>query len=88
MFNYGDGISLLDKIFGQIAVLFYGKIDCIVMIETRGYIIAPMIALHLNVPCIPVGKKGSLPGPVVDLSYALEYGEVTKCTTIEISVCF
>lgn len=74
--NDGDGIRLLDKILKQISLQLHGKVDCIAMMETRGFIIAPMLALHLNVPCIPISKKGNLPGPVIELSYTLEYGEV------------
>lgn len=76
MFNYKDGIKLLGKILKQISFQLYDKIECIAMLESRGYMIAPMIALNLNVPCVPIGKKGNLPGPVIRLSYALEYGEV------------
>lgn len=67
----------------QIALQLSGKIDCIAMLETRGYLFGPMIALHLNVPCIPVAKKGNLPGPTTELSYVLEYGEVI----INIVIC-
>lgn len=76
MLNHSDGIQLLSKILKQIANQLCGKIDCIAMLETRGFIFAPMIALNLNVPCIPISKKGNLPGPTIELSYELEYGEV------------
>ncbi|XP_025425794.1 uncharacterized protein LOC112694517 [Sipha flava] len=75
VFNSADGIQLMDRILKQISFNFHGKIDCIAMLESRGYMIAPILALELNVPCIPVSKKGSLPGPVIELSYVLEYGE-------------
>lgn len=84
LLNYGEGIQLLDKILKQIAHQFQGKIDCIAMCETRGFMIGPMLALHLNIPCIPVSKKGNLPGPVVELAYVLEYGEVNYQYYIEI----
>jgi len=77
LLNNIDGIKLLDNILKQIALQLSGKIDCIAMLETRGYLFGPMIALHLNVPCIPVAKKGNLPGPTNELSYVLEYGEDT-----------
>lgn len=67
---------MLNNVLKQITLHLHGKIDCIAMMETRGFLIAPMLALHLNVPCVPVCKKKSLPGPVIELSYALEYGEV------------
>jgi adenine phosphoribosyltransferase len=74
--NHGDGIQLLEKILKQISNHLRGKVDCIAMLETRGFIIGPILSLHLNVPCIPVSKKGNLPGPVIELPYILEYGEV------------
>lgn len=67
---------MLDRILKQISLQFHGKIDCIAMLETRGFMFAPILALELNAPCIPISKKGSLPGPVIELSYVLEYGEV------------
>lgn len=67
---------MFDRILKQISLQFYGKIDCIAMLESRGFMFAPMLALELNVPCIPISKKGNLPGSVIELSYVLEYGEV------------
>jgi len=76
LLSHSDGIKLLEIILKQISNQLRGKVDCIAMLETRGYIFAPILALHLNVPCIPVAKKGNLPGPVIETSYILEYGEV------------
>ncbi|XP_022180361.1 adenine phosphoribosyltransferase-like isoform X1 [Myzus persicae] len=75
LLSHSDGIKLLETILKQIANEMRGKVDCIAMLETRGFIFAPMLALHLNIPCIPVSKKGNLPGPVIEMSYILEYGE-------------
>lgn len=82
MLNSADGIQLLTEILKQISHQFMGKIDCIAMLETRGFIFGPILALYLNVPCIPVSKKGNLPGPVIEYSYTLEYGEVINFTII------
>ncbi|VVC37766.1 Hypothetical protein CINCED_3A019543 [Cinara cedri] len=68
-------MQLLEKILKQISLQLMGKIDCVAMLETRGYIIGPIIALQLSVPCIPVSKKGNLPGTLIEQSYTLEYGE-------------
>lgn len=76
MLNHADGIRLLEKILKQISLQLHGKIDCIAMLESRGFMFAPLVALQLNVPCVPVTKKGNLPGPVIESSYILEYGEV------------
>jgi len=77
--SHSDGIKLLEIILKQISTKLRGKVDCIAMLETRGFIFAPILSLHLNVPCIPVSKKGNLPGPVIELPYILEYGEVINC---------
>jgi len=76
LLSHSDGIKLLEKILKQISEPLRGKVDCIAMLETRGFIFGPILALQLNVPCIPVSKKGNLPGPVIEMSYILEYGEV------------
>lgn len=82
MLNSAEGIQLLIEILKQITHQFLGKIDCIAMLETRGFIFGPILALYLNVPCVPVSKKGNLPGPVIEYSYALEYGEVINYIVI------
>jgi len=50
------------------------KIDAIVGVESRGFLFGPMIAQRLNIPFVPVRKKGKLPGKTVQVSYDLEYG--------------
>jgi adenine phosphoribosyltransferase len=52
-----------------------GQIDKVVGIEARGFIIAAPVAYHFGAGFVPVRKKGKLPGPTYDASYALEYGE-------------
>ena len=51
------------------------KIDKVVGIEARGFIVGGMIAERLNAGFIPVRKKGKLPYEVNSKSYGLEYGE-------------
>jgi len=47
----------------------------VVGIESRGYIFAPAIALHLKAGFVPVRKPGKLPWKTVAEEYALEYGK-------------
>ncbi|XP_050440932.1 uncharacterized protein LOC126845934 [Adelges cooleyi] len=77
VFSSSIGVSLINKLLKKYAETLRGKVDCVVMLESRGFLIGPIIALHLNVPCIPVCKKGNLPNPVIELSYSLEYGKDT-----------
>lgn len=43
-------------------------------IESRGFVLAPILANKLGVGFVPVRKKGKLPADVVEVSYAKEYG--------------
>jgi adenine phosphoribosyltransferase len=49
----------------------------IVAIESRGFVFAAPLALHLGVPLILARKKGKLPGKTISESYSLEYGTAT-----------
>ena len=46
----------------------------IVGIESRGFIIAPAVAMELGVPFVPIRKPGKLPAETVEISYQKEYG--------------
>lgn len=50
------------------------NIDAIVGIESRGFWFGIMLANKLNVPFIPIRKKGKLPYKTVSYKYDLEYG--------------
>ena len=44
-------------------------------IESRGFLLAAPLALRLNCGFVMLRKRGKLPGDVVGLDYALEYGQ-------------
>lgn len=50
------------------------KIDLVVGIESRGFIIATAIALKFQVGLVVVRKAGKLPGETIKKSYEIEYG--------------
>ena len=50
------------------------KIDKIVAIESRGFIIAAPLAYLLNVGLVLIRKPGKLPSNTIDQDYELEYG--------------
>jgi adenine phosphoribosyltransferase len=54
-----------------------GRVDKVVGIESRGFILGAPVALELGAGFVPVRKQGKLPGPTFQRSYALEYGEAT-----------
>ena len=43
-------------------------------IESRGFILAPSVAMEINAGFVPVRKPGKLPAKVIEQSYAKEYG--------------
>ncbi len=50
------------------------RIDMVVGIEARGYMLAAPLAYHLGAGFVPVRKPGKLPGAKQTEEYALEYG--------------
>jgi len=53
------------------------KIDIVVAVEARGFILGGAIAHKLNAGFVPVRKKGKLPAKTNSVTYALEYGTDT-----------
>ena len=51
------------------------KIDKIVGIESRGFIIGAPLADRLGVGFVPIRKKGKLPAATISEEYELEYGK-------------
>ena len=51
------------------------RIDKVVGLEARGFIIGGAIAHQLSLGFVPIRKKGKLPGATLSEAYALEYGE-------------
>ncbi len=50
------------------------KIDKIVSMESRGFILGAVVAYKLGAGFVPVRKKGKLPAKTVRVEYQLEYG--------------
>ena len=50
------------------------KIDMVVAVEARGFIIGAALAFQLGVGFVPVRKKGKLPAETIGHDYELEYG--------------
>ena len=48
--------------------------DMLAGIESRGFLLAAPLALHLGCGFVMLRKRGKLPGAVTGLDYALEYG--------------
>ena len=50
------------------------NITKVVAIESRGFVLGPMIALELGAGFVPVRKEGKLPRETYSVAYDLEYG--------------
>jgi adenine phosphoribosyltransferase len=69
--------SALDHVINEIVKEWGPQITAVAGLEARGFLFGPLIAYELQVPFVPIRKKGKLPGKVVGQSYALEYGTDT-----------
>jgi len=50
------------------------RIDVIVGLDARGFLLGPVIALRLGAAFVPVRKRGKLPGECIQATYEKEYG--------------
>jgi adenine phosphoribosyltransferase len=53
------------------------KLDAIVGIESRGFLLGLLLANHLGLPFIPIRKQGKLPADTFEQHYDLEYGSAS-----------
>jgi adenine phosphoribosyltransferase len=53
------------------------RIEKVIGIESRGFILGPPLAYNLGAGFVPVRKPGKLPAPTLQASYDLEYGKDT-----------
>ena len=69
--NSGEFRAAIDEFVNRYKDI---KIDKIVAIESRGFIIAAPLAYLLNVGLVLIRKPGKLPSKTIDQDYELEYG--------------
>jgi len=65
----------IEKEFVRAASSF--TVDAVAGIESRGFLFGMGLAQRLNVPFIPIRKKGKLPYKTISYEYELEYGSAT-----------
>ncbi len=53
------------------------KVDGVIAIESRGFLLGSCFAVANGVPLVLARKKGKLPRRTVEMSYNLEYGSAT-----------
>jgi len=66
---------ILQEVVEELYKIYKNKgITKVVGIESRGFILGPLLAVRLNAGFIPIRKPGKLPAAVFEESYAKEYG--------------
>jgi adenine phosphoribosyltransferase len=66
--------TAVDALVGRFAD---GRLDKVVGIEARGFILAAPIAYHVGAGFVPARKAGKLPSATRSVTYELEYGRET-----------
>lgn len=69
-----DGLRYTIDFLAQKCIELEIQADCIVGMESRGFIFGAPLAYKLGSGFIPVRKKGKLPAAVHRIDYELEYG--------------
>ena len=69
-----DPVAFVAAVDAVVAAASDLRIDKVVGIEARGFLLAAPAAYHLGAGLVPVRKPGKLPGPTRETSYDLEYG--------------
>ncbi|MFC1643926.1 adenine phosphoribosyltransferase [Candidatus Omnitrophota bacterium] len=64
-------LSKMDDLYKDV------KIDGVIAIESRGFLLGAPFALKRSLPLVLARKSGKLPGDTVQQAYSLEYGEET-----------
>ena len=72
-----DGDAFRASVDGLLEKIGKRDVDCVVGMESRGFIFGAPIAYKLGVGFVPVRKLGKLPADVVSVEYDLEYGSAT-----------
>lgn len=70
-------VPLRDRVVQDVVGRHTGRVDAVLGIEARGFILGAVIAQGLRVGFVPVRKEGKLPSQTHSVSYSLEYGTAT-----------
>ena len=71
-----DG-DALRAVADHLAQRYAGRVDAVVGIEARGFILGAATAYAMGVGFVPVRTAGKLPGETYEATYTLEYGTAT-----------
>ena len=70
-----DGEAFADAVEAMAAPWRDARIDAVLAIEARGFLLGAPLARALGAGIVPLRKPRKLPGAVLEQRYALEYGE-------------
>lgn len=73
----GDSAAFSSAVDAIVVSFGRGRIDKVVGVEARGFIIAAPVAYHFGAGFVPLRKAGKLPWSTMSESYELEYGTET-----------
>ncbi|WP_076464832.1 adenine phosphoribosyltransferase [Actinomyces mediterranea] len=62
------------KLIEILAERYRGTVDAVAGLESRGFILGAPLATELGIGMLTIRKAGKLPGHVIGVDYALEYG--------------
>jgi adenine phosphoribosyltransferase len=74
---FQDPALLSDLVEAMAEACKHQRIDAIVGLESRGFLLAVPLSIRMGVPFVMVRKKGKLPRECHSISYDLEYGSST-----------
>jgi adenine phosphoribosyltransferase len=69
--------KLCNDIAEELISRLTSKPDAVCVVESRGFFIGMLLAQKLQIPLVPVRKKGKLPAETRAYTYTLEYGTAT-----------
>lgn len=72
-----DGAGLAAAVEAMAAPWLSERIDAVLAVEARGYLLGTPVALRLGTGFVPARKPGKLPYETVSVDYQLEYGTDT-----------
>lgn len=74
---FTDPAAFRHVIYRMLEIYPNDKIDGVIAIEARGFLIGSCFAIERKLPLVLARKKGKLPGKTISEDYALEYGHAT-----------
>ncbi|CAH0380881.1 unnamed protein product [Bemisia tabaci] len=74
VFKNVEALQILQELIFDHTNSLSKSVDVVAALESRGFLIGPLIAIQLKVPFVPIRKPGKLPGNVQKVDFELEYG--------------